>query len=176
MAEYVQLQSLVPRAEDLLLLEVEEVAGILLLHLQGLATEDKEVQHHNLFNDIKNHPPYPGPLQGAVSRALMESWDWLCTAGLLARIPDTVGSRFFVTRRGQALQTRDQFEDFRKASVLPKDRLHSSIASTVYSAFIRGHYDTAIFDAFREVEIAVRRKAGLPDENGAARLDHIAAD
>lgn len=33
---------------------------------------------------------------------------------------------------------------------------HPRIASEVYPAFLRGKYDTAIFEAFREVEVAVR--------------------
>jgi uncharacterized protein (TIGR02391 family) len=39
---------------------------------------------------------------------------------------------------------------------LPKAQLHPLIGSTVYSAFLRGAYDTAVFEAFREVEVAVR--------------------
>lgn len=37
--------------------------------------------------------------------------------------------------------------------------LHPIIAHKVWSTFIRGDYDTAVFQAFKEVEVAVR-KAG----------------
>jgi hypothetical protein len=34
--------------------------------------------------------------------------------------------------------------------------MHALIANRVYPAFLRGEYDTAIFQAFREVEVGVR--------------------
>lgn len=40
--------------------------------------------------------------------------------------------------------------------MLPKGQLHPVISARVYPAFLRGEYDTAVFQAFREVEIAVR--------------------
>jgi uncharacterized protein (TIGR02391 family) len=43
--------------------------------------------------------------------------------------------------------------------MLPKGQIHPLIASKVYPAFLRGEYDTAIFQAFREVEVAVRNAA-----------------
>ena len=38
--------------------------------------------------------------------------------------------------------------------------MHPVIAQRVWSAFIRGEYDTAVFQAFKEVEVAVRNAGG----------------
>jgi uncharacterized protein (TIGR02391 family) len=54
---------------------------------------------------------------------------------------------------------------YRKANLLPKTLLHPTIAVKVHAAFLRGEYDTAVFQAFREVEIAVRL-AGRFSANG----------
>ena len=50
---------------------------------------------------------------------------------------------------------------YRKADPLPK--LHPIIAQKVSSLFSQGDYDTAIFQGFKEVEIAVRKAGGYTD-------------
>jgi hypothetical protein len=83
-----------PAANDLLTLEVEELAGILLIHLsscEGVCgnsiNQNGGISHHNFFNSPNpgNASPSPeyGPQQEPVNRALMEAWAWLQSAGLL---------------------------------------------------------------------------------------------
>ena len=62
------------------------------------------------------------------------------------------------------MQSRDDFAAYRHASLLPKGNLHELVAAKVYPAFLRGEYDTAVFQAFREVEIVVRDACGFPDD------------
>jgi uncharacterized protein (TIGR02391 family) len=62
-------------------------------------------------------------------------------------------------------------EAYRKANLLPKELLHPVIAQKVYAAFLRGEYDTSVFQAFREVEIAVRAAGGFaPTDVGVALM------
>jgi uncharacterized protein (TIGR02391 family) len=63
---------------------------------------------------------------------------------------------FFLSRRAKQITSRQDFDAYRKAGLLPKGQLHPLIVGKVYPAFLRGEYDTAVFQAFREVEIAVR--------------------
>ncbi len=58
------------------------------------------------------------------------------------------------------LTTREEFKSYRHAALLPKNVLHPQIVQKVYPAFLRGEYDTAIFQAFREVEVAIRQAGG----------------
>jgi len=44
---------------------------------------------------------------------------------------------------------------------LPKNSLHPIIATAVWSNFIIGKYDIAVFEAFKEVEVAVRTLRGF---------------
>jgi uncharacterized protein (TIGR02391 family) len=44
---------------------------------------------------------------------------------------------------------------------LPKDALHTKIREDVWGLFHRGKYDTAVFEAMKAVEVAVRDAAGL---------------
>jgi uncharacterized protein (TIGR02391 family) len=46
---------------------------------------------------------------------------------------------------------------------LPKDSLHPAIREDVWELFHRGKYDTAVFEAMKAVEVAVRAAAGYSD-------------
>jgi uncharacterized protein (TIGR02391 family) len=67
-----------------------------------------------------------------------------------------------ITRRGEELKGHAAVAAFHKANLLPKQLLHPLIAQKVWSLFIRGEYDTAIFQAFKEVEVAVRSAGKYP--------------
>ncbi|MCC6362204.1 MAG: hypothetical protein IT165_01695 [Bryobacterales bacterium] len=164
---YRSLSSLVPNAADLLGLEVEELAGVLLMHLnsyEGVSGntvyQHGGISHHNFFNSLtptnaRDTPEY-GDKQLQVNLALKEAWAWLQSAGLLVEKASSTGGWFFISRRAKQLRSLDDFAAYRKAALLPKTQLHALIASKVYPAFLRGEYDTAVFQAFREVEVAVR--------------------
>jgi uncharacterized protein (TIGR02391 family) len=97
----------------------------------------------------------------------MEAWAWLQGAGLLVERASVSAGWFFVSRRGKQITSRYDFDAYRKANLLPKNQLHPLIASKVYPPFLRGEYDTAVFQAFREVEIAVRAAGDFgPDDYG----------
>lgn len=167
---YASLSSLVPNAGDLLALEVEELAGVLLTHLNSYGNDSGKtvvqqgrVSQHNFFNTLDHHPEYPGR-QTEVNQALMEAWSWLQGEGFLVRDPNQTADWFFLSRRAQRLKSREDFAAYGKASLLPKGQLHPLIATKVYPAFLRGEYDTAVFQAFREVEVAVRREGNFPAE------------
>jgi hypothetical protein len=66
-----------------------------------------------------------------------------------------------LSRRGQKLRTRVDLTAYQHGNLLPRAQLHPKIATKVYSTFLRGDYDTAVFQAFKEVEVAVREAANL---------------
>ncbi len=43
--------------------------------------------------------------------------------------------------------------------------LHPKISTAVWSDFLRGDYDSAVFKAFKEVEVAVRAAGGFADSD-----------
>ena len=67
---------------------------------------------------------------------------------------------FYVpTRRAQSLKTRIDVDVFRKGRVLPSELLPVLFAEKVVPIFRRGDHDIAVFQAFKEVEVAVRNAA-----------------
>ena len=177
------LLEMVPDAESLLSLEPEELAGPLLVSLQGGERINPEtiISHESVFGRVDGdrrlgfsgneqseiRQKYPREYDDEILFAFMEAWQWLEREGFVAPRPTglsgstTVGmvTSYFVTRRGKTIETPEALEAYRKADLLPKRQLHPIIAQKVWAKFLQGDYDTAIFQGFKEVEIAVR-KAG----------------
>jgi uncharacterized protein (TIGR02391 family) len=60
--------------------------------------------------------------------------------------------------------------------MLPQAHLHARIVATVYPLYLRGEYDTAVFQAFKEVEVAVREAAHLNAQDLGCTLMRRAFD
>ena len=102
---------------------------------------------------------------------------WLEREGLIAPRPgEQTHGWVFITRRGQQIKHVTDLDAFRKANLLPKTLLHPVISQKVWSAFIRGEYDTAVFQAFKEVEVAVRNACNLPPSDIGVPLMRKAFD
>lgn len=153
---------MIPNPEDLLALETEELAGVLLEYINSSGIiQDGRVSRYNLTRQRDVLKDYDRQFHEPVRFALMEAWIWLEREGLIAVTPDTDADTVFVTRRGQQVKDRTGFANYRKATLLPRALLHPQIAAKVYALFLRGEYDTAVFQAFKEVEVAVRGAAKL---------------
>ena len=156
------LYSLVPDAKALLDLEPEELAGVLMEHFNSLPpSEQREQNRHNF--DLHTVQEYPQDQQEELSQALMEAWAWLEHEGLLVPKSGAQGEWVVISRRGQQLRTRDQVDSYRRANRLPSQLLHPRIAQKVWALFLRGDYDKAVFQAFKEVEVEVRKAANFAD-------------
>jgi hypothetical protein len=88
------IATLVPNPEDLVALEVEEVAGVLLEVLNQMypsepnrGTNSDQPHRHNFFNSLNHQPPYPTATNATrerVALALMEAWSWLDRENFIA--------------------------------------------------------------------------------------------
>jgi len=135
-----------PTADSVLELEPEALGGYLLESLSTGNSQDLRLE--NFISRIRAHYK-----QDAVNSALLEAWAWLVREGLLIASKDDT---YLISRRGRRLKGRQDLESYRKSNILPKESLHPVIADRVWPNFIRGEYETAVFQAFKEVELAVR--------------------
>lgn len=160
-----------PDAETMLALEPEELAGYLLEFFQSIpeASRRRNVMYLEWLDGSSGrlddkYNCYPDRFHEPISRALMEALSWLEREGLVA--PWKPGC-YFITRRGQALKRRSDIEEFRKRAGFPKQILHPILVEKAWPAFLRGEYETAVFQAFKEVEVAVRTAGGFaPNDLG----------
>ena len=159
------LHSMVPDANVVVAMDPGELAGVLMEHLQELPANEKwTLNRYNFFYEYdRAFAEYPKDVREQVCEAFMEAWAWLESEGLLIAKLDTSGQNFRFSRRAVGMKTRADISRFRFGHILSREQIHDSIVENVGALFLRGAYDTAVFEAFREVEVAVRRAAGLGD-------------
>lgn len=148
----------------LLALESEEIGGVILEYLNALPEKAQSSLNRYNFSLPHTVQNYPKEFQQKISQVLMEGWMWLEREGLIAPKPGEQGEWVFITRRGKQIKNRAGLQSYRHTDLLPRHLLHSQIAQKVWPAFIRGEYDTAIFQSFKEVEVAVRDKTDLSED------------
>ena len=179
-----KLFEILPDAEHLLSLKPEELARPLLISLEGTqkVTPDNTILHDSMLDTIEKRgleQKYPNGCHDDVLFALMEAWQWLEREGFIALRParpakDTASipgaTYYFLTRRGKRVETPEDLETYRKTNLLPKGQLHPIIAQKVWSIFLQGDYDTAVFQAFKQVEVAVRKAGGYDKEDIGVKL------
>ena len=148
---------IVPDYETLLTLEPEELAGVVIEFLNSNEERNPGVLNSHNFSLPDTVDGYPSKKKDEILRLLMEGWVWLEREGLIAPQPASMGEQWvFITRRGHQLTDRSKLESYRHSNILPRQLLHPLIAQKVWSAFIRGEYDTAVFQSYKEIEVAVR--------------------
>lgn len=158
--------SIVPDGEALLAMEPEELAGVLIEYLHALPQNERwSLNRYSVLGEPgRVFGEYPKEQQNAIADAMVEAWVWLEREGLLVpRRNDAHNDFLKLSRRGERIATRANLAAYRGANVLPKGLIHPRIVQKVWTTFIRGEYDTAVFQAFKEVEVAVRGAAKLLD-------------
>jgi uncharacterized protein (TIGR02391 family) len=113
---------------------------------------------------LSGRPQYPQNRREEVDLAIAEALAWLEAQALIVPAEDPNGQNGFrhLSRRARRFENEAAFIDYRTARLLPKDLLHPVIATEAWRSFMRGAYPTAVFEAMRAVEIAVRDAAGFP--------------
>jgi uncharacterized protein (TIGR02391 family) len=149
----------IPDAEVLLGLSDQELA-LTLLQLAAENLQNGTIHPATVHSWARRHPAEEGPVYpqhrlAEVDLAIDEALNWLAVEGLL--FPEIGGNGHMrLSRRGRRLVDEGAFREYVNAAGFPKSLLHQSIAEQVWIDLVRGELDTAVFHAFRGVEIAVR--------------------
>jgi len=166
----------IPDAEVLLALTPEELSEQLLAMFNeqpdALCSPGAVVSQIWATHSFGNGA-YPIHHRDDVEMAIAEAFAWMQAQGLLVRAPGPNGSNGFLTlsRRARKLRNARDFADYRSAQLLPRALLHPRIAENAWLSFVRGNFATAVFEAMREVEIAVREGARFAQgEHGVAMI------
>jgi uncharacterized protein (TIGR02391 family) len=106
---------------------------------------------------------YPQERRVEIELAIREAWAWLEGSALLIKHPGYQEPNVVrqLSRRAEQLAAEPNARRALSARRLAKEALHATIREDVWSLYHRGKYDTAVFEAMKAVEVAVREAAGL---------------
>ena len=169
--------TMIPNGQDLLDMPVQELAFVLL----QLADEHKQnglVHPQSLLSQMDGaahggQPGYPKQSKQEAVQAFAEAWNWLSVQGLL--IPDAGinGNNGYMrlSRAAGKMLAEESFEEYAQNVSFPKTLLHPDIAQQVWLNLVHGDLSTAVFQAFKAVEVAVRDEGGYqPTDIGVALM------
>lgn len=162
------LHDLLPDAASILALEPEELAGLALELIND--SESPSRLNPSSITNPETIGAYAQSDREPVRLAMAEGWSWLVREGLLAPIPGDTFGWHFVTRRGKKLKNREGTTAYVNSVLLPRSTLHPSIVNECWPTFMRGDYDTSVFQAFRELEVAIRDAGNFGADDYGVKL------
>ncbi len=167
-----KLTDTIPDADVLVALELEEL-GLRILPVCAHWQANRNFTGHLTVQNFSNaamQPPspvsmgaYPQNRSAEIQLALREAWAWLEGQGLLIRDPNFMEPNAvrMLSRKAEKLARDPNLRRVFMSRPLPKNLLNPRIRDDVWSLYHRGKYDTAVFEAMKAVEVAVRDAAGL---------------
>lgn len=146
-----------PPIETALELEPEELAPFVLKHLSKVGHINRYNYTLGTSNEIQE---YSKEHLIDFQKRLMEAFIWLEREMFIAPQPNEQGEWRFITRRGERVLQEENFASYSQGILLPSENLHPILIRKVKPLFLRGDYDTAIFQAFKAIEVQVRKIGG----------------
>ena len=161
------MMSLAPEDLGLLLLRMVQDEGEKNFTLSDIQLQAKNLVHAQQYRSERAH---------AVEKALSEAWQWLMNEGLIIVSFDQPNGYFCITRKGASLKNASDVKTYMHGNLLPIPLLHPLLAEKVRPMFLRGDYDVAVFQAFKEVEVLVRSVCKYTDDLVGTKLMRRAFD
>lgn len=160
------LIEVLPDEEQLLSLEVEELAAFV-LRIAGTQLQNGIVSLSNLSLTRNEHgsPRFSPAREKEIQLAVAEAWVWLEANGFLVPAQGYNGTQGFrvFSRRARKLDEAADLRMFARARRIDKSALNPRIANQVWAAFMRAEFDVAALIAMKAVEVAVREAGSFPD-------------
>ena len=100
-----------------------------------------------------------------VKNIISVGWAYLETNGLIIQNPAKGNYWFFISRKGKEFKNEESWEILEAERFLPRKLLLDDFKKDIWPLFIHKQYDTAIFQAFKLLEVAVRENSKLPSKD-----------
>ena len=96
-----------------------------------------------------------------VGIACSTAWSWLESNGFICRHPEQDNEWFLPTPRGKAVRDHQGLRQFISNEQLPEAFLHPELLANVRPLFLQSRFETAVFEAFKSLEVSIRHAAKL---------------
>jgi len=151
-----------PTPESLEDAHVADVASLVLK--QCLASDPRGERDHYISNTMTAISNRFDSRKWEVQRAIGEAIGWLFAHVLISPGPSYREGSFIVTRAGLKAAAQADLRRWVEDRELPPQVLHEALRLESLNNFQQGYYDTAVFTAFKALEVAIRDAAGYGHE------------
>lgn len=154
-------KTLIPDASNLVSMHIPELSGYL---LEYLLKDGGNWNRRNCCMQISKE--YGSPVFGVdeVGVAISTAWAWLESNGLICRHPDRDNEWFVPTKRAGDVSNRKALEKIISNQQLPEEFLHPALLINARPLYLQSRFDTAVFEAFKLLEVTIRSHAGLGND------------
>lgn len=143
-----------PPIESIPALAPAELAGYLLNYLSDISGNG----NFHRGNILSRFIDFGG---SEIAFQISEAFAWLERECLLVHPPENHEPGVFtLSRAGAKAVLPEAFKRYQQEVAFPRTILHPVIAAKAWNLFLTQDYDTAVFAAFKAVEIAVATKSG----------------
>jgi Protein of unknown function (Hypoth_ymh) len=171
-----------PKAEELLAAADLEIERVLLRHIVEYCTDRLHpmVTRDSISNSLFDAFGYSYNIQARsdVQRVIARAWKALENAGFIEEPDPANGANGYrvPTVAGKAAVAATDYTGVRMRSKFTRDMFHLALPDAAWNAFTVGDYDTAVFETFKSLEVAVRTKGGFSNTDFGAALMKKAFD
>lgn len=138
------------------------------------------VTRDSISNGLFDANGYPHSVQrrAEVARVIGRAWKALDDAGFIEEPDPTNGKNGYrvPSAEGKSAHAATDYSAVRMRSKFSRDMFHAAVPDASWNAFSVGDYDTAVFEAFKSLEVAVRKKGGSSNSDFGAALMKKAFD
>lgn len=141
---------------------VEMVAEVLLRDLATRSDPAQMAAFHirNTIGEVRGQ--YENRME--VGLVISEAFAWLVAKQYLVHAPTGDVGWYVVSRAGAEAVKQQSVVNWTEEREMPSNLLHPAIVAEALHQFRQGRFDTAVFVAFRNLEVEIRNAAGLGPE------------
>jgi len=159
------LRKLIPEATHVVEMPTAELAGYVLEALLSEGTSGSNWHCTNFCKNVDREYAEPGrPSSQDVGISCSSALGWLQANGFICQHPEHDLGWLIATAKGRNLRDHKQLHALVSGELLPESFLHPDLLENARPLFLQGRFETAVFEAFKTLEVAIRTAARLGQE------------